>query len=163
MRPVELRFKPNPPNADAAKGAGVFRRQGEEWVEVRSHWDELDGELVTFVESFGNYQVQSPSSTSGPNGSVSGPLISGPYPNPFTSDTRLIINLPAEAPVEISIYDTRGRFIRKLMDARRLAARSYMVTWDGLTSEMNKAPSGVYLFRIELGNVTKSRRVVHAR
>jgi len=161
--PVELRFKLSPSMADVAKIAGVFRWQGEQWSEARSHWDELDGVLVAFVDSFGDYQVQSPSSNSGPNGGVIGPLLSGPYPNPFMSETRLIINLPAEAPVEVSVYDARGRFIRRLMDAHGLAARSYVVTWDGLTREKTKAPSGVYLFRVDLGKEIKSRRVVYAR
>lgn len=51
--------------------------------------------------------------------------------------------------VDISIYNSRGRLIEKLVE-NNLVPQECVFTWDGTTPEGNRAPIGFYVFFIEL-------------
>ena len=62
----------------------------------------------------------------------------------------------------LSIYDVRGRMVRRLADAVLDAGlRSY--TWDGLDDSGNQAPRGIYLVRLDGENGSKSTKFAHLR
>ncbi|MDD3526408.1 MAG: gliding motility-associated C-terminal domain-containing protein, partial [Bacteroidales bacterium] len=56
----------------------------------------------------------------------------------------------------ITIYDARGRKIRRLID-HELLGTSGQFSWDGLDDERQKAPIGIYIIYVEVfdlnGNV----------
>jgi hypothetical protein len=161
-RSAEIRFSVDLPDAGQMGGVGVFKLDEGGWTEIASHWDELRGELVSFVDSFGTYQVQA-SSSGVPHGDFRNVTLRGPFPNPFTSEARMILDLPVDAAVGVRVYDAAGRLVSTVMEARRLSARSYILTWDGRASGRNRSPSGVYLIRVNVGERTLTRRVVLAR
>jgi len=70
------------------------------------------------------------------------------YPNPFNSKTRIQFDLPQTTDVSMSIYDTLGRLIRLLGQAR-YPAGTHGIIWDGKNSNASDAPSGLYFYRIE--------------
>ncbi|MEE4177471.1 MAG: lamin tail domain-containing protein [Bacteroides sp.] len=59
------------------------------------------------------------------------------------------------------VFDSRGRLIRRLVQAELLAAEG-IFTWDGTTDKHLKAPIGMYLIHLEImdleGNVKRIRR-----
>jgi len=88
--------------------------------------------------------------------------VSQNYPNPFNPSTTIQFDIPAGqsfAPVEISIYDMRGRLIRKLLDEKKKPGR-YQVHWDGRDGKGNKVSSGVYLYRIVADDFMSTRKMV---
>jgi hypothetical protein len=80
-------------------------------------------------------------------------------PNPFNPSTSIKIGLPADARVELSIYDSGGRLVRTLVDGR-LAAGFRSVTWDGTDDTGTRVSSGVYFYRLEVGGETITRKMV---
>jgi hypothetical protein len=85
-------------------------------------------------------------------------------PNPFESATTIGLTNPADRPLpaRILVLDVHGRRIATLLEAS-VAPGRIRTRWNGVTDRGEKAPSGVYLIRAELGGLHESRRVVLVR
>lgn len=69
--------------------------------------------------------------------------IVGVAPNPFNPSTEIHFELTSAGPVEVTIYDGRGRFVRRLVRAP-FAAGMHRVVWNGLDATGRAVASGVY-------------------
>jgi photosystem II stability/assembly factor-like uncharacterized protein len=88
------------------------------------------------------------------------------YPNPFNPSTTIAFDLPGAAGskqlVSLTIYDIRGRLVRKLVNQEKEPG-TYQVHWDGRDEHGQQASSGVYLYRIKAGDFTSVRKMVLVR
>ena len=64
------------------------------------------------------------------------------YPNPFNPETQIRYELPTSGVVTLTIFDIRGKEIRKLLNRNETSAGVFAVVWDGLDSSGRKAASG---------------------
>ncbi|MFH1277860.1 MAG: FlgD immunoglobulin-like domain containing protein [Candidatus Eisenbacteria bacterium] len=80
-------------------------------------------------------------------------------PNPFNPVTTLRYEVEGTAPVEIGVFDVRGRLVRTLVNETMGPGRHEAV-WDGRTDSGESAPSGVYLYRIRIGSFGDVRKMV---
>jgi hypothetical protein len=90
------------------------------------------------------------------------PLYSGPdqvvvypaVPNPFNPVTRIRYALPREEFVKLSVYNVAGRLLERLV-LEVQPAGEHVVEWNakGLSS-------GIYFYRIEVGNLTETRKLI---
>jgi len=81
------------------------------------------------------------------------------YPNPFNPETRIRFDLTKPGKVELAIYDLTGRQVRLLLSESR-AAGTYSVTWDGRDNRGKLVPSGIYFYRLKVGDAVQTRRMV---
>ncbi len=81
------------------------------------------------------------------------------YPNPFRRATTIAFEVPALAavPVRLAIYDVLGREVTTLIDQSTEPGR-HEVTW---TAE--DLPSGVYVYRLQIGDRTPTRPMLLIR
>lgn len=84
------------------------------------------------------------------------------YPNPFNSSTIIRYDLPHDAYVNLSIYDMLGREVETLIDAYQHAGLKNII-WDGRNSSGEIVSSGVYFYKIQLGEISETRRLVFIR
>jgi hypothetical protein len=87
------------------------------------------------------------------------------YPNPFNPSTTIQYDVPevnGSVPVEINIYDVRGRLIKKLTHQEK-SPGTYQVHWDGCNERGQAISSGVFLYRIEAGEYISTRKMVLVR
>lgn len=84
------------------------------------------------------------------------------YPNPFNPDTRITFSLPKKEMTSLVIYNTLGQAIRTLV-ASDLGAGNHTCTWDGMDDSGQAVTSGVYVYRLNSGNHSESRRMVLMR
>jgi hypothetical protein len=80
-------------------------------------------------------------------------------PNPFNPRTTISFALPAASHVELSVYDVSGRLVATLLDENRPAG-THRVEWDGRNRAGERVASGVYLYRIQAGGFTDTKRMV---
>ncbi len=80
----------------------------------------------------------------------------GNYPNPFNSSTVISFSTEITEPVEIVIFDIKGRKVRSI-DHHVHTAGEQSVVWDGLNSVGNAVASGVYYFSIKGTNTKEAR------
>lgn len=75
------------------------------------------------------------------------------YPNPFNPVTKISYDLPEEQHVRLTVYDMLGREVSVLVDEVQ-APGSYDASWDA-----SQLSSGVYLYRLESGGQTLTRKM----
>lgn len=80
------------------------------------------------------------------------------FPNPFNPSTTIGFTLPEASRVSIEIYDILGRRVRTLASGA-YAAGKYSVIWDGRDANGHQASTGIYLYRIQAGNYSSTKRM----
>ena len=88
--------------------------------------------------------------------------LSIPRPNPLGVGTVIHYTLPRSQHVDMAIYDTAGRLIRRLAQGEHPAGLQ-RIYWDGRGSAGRPTHSGVYFVRLATENRTLSRRLVVTR
>jgi len=84
------------------------------------------------------------------------------YPNPFNPRTEIAYNVPRQEFVSVNIFDLRGNFIRNLAnDVHNPGV--YRVVWDAKDSKGIGVASGVYLYTLEAGTHSISKRMILMR
>lgn len=76
------------------------------------------------------------------------------YPNPFNPSTKIKYDIPERGFTVITVYDEIGREISVLVK-QELLAGTYNVTFDG-----SNLPSGIYFYKITLGDYSAIKKMV---
>jgi hypothetical protein len=85
--------------------------------------------------------------------------ISQNFPNPFNPSTQIRFSLPTKSATRLAIYNVFGQVVKELVN-EQLTAGTYTVNWDGCSEAGIKVASGVYLYRLEAGNYSESKKMV---
>jgi flagellar hook assembly protein FlgD len=84
-------------------------------------------------------------------------------PNPFGHRAELSYELPSGGTVGVRVFDASGRLIRTLVDSEYQAAGVRKVVWNGRDESGRPVASGVYFFRVDIGEESIKRSVVLLR
>jgi hypothetical protein len=83
-------------------------------------------------------------------------------PNPSNGQMRIIYQLPKESMVNFRIYNVMGQLVRTLRSGKEKAGY-YTATWDGKDAQGKKAGAGVYFYRLDAGEYSKTKKLVIVR
>ncbi len=150
---------------------------GTEWDWGRSVHETTDGGYVIggYTESFGNgnrdfYLIRTNREgylglEDGWGGDPGMPVsfsLSQNFPNPFNPTTTIAFEIPRDPgvrePVNLAVYDIRGRLVRTLIDSPLKPGR-HIVAWDGLDDGGKKVQSGIFLYRLRTGKGALTRKM----
>jgi photosystem II stability/assembly factor-like uncharacterized protein len=81
------------------------------------------------------------------------------YPNPFNPETRIRYQLAKPDRVALKIYNMLGQEVRTLVNEFKPAG-FYEVSWDGKNNAGQRAPSGMYLYRLESQGAVETKKMV---
>jgi hypothetical protein len=73
------------------------------------------------------------------------------YPNPFNQQTRILFNLTGSSEVEFEIFDVLGRKVATVFSGSAAEGETAVI-WDGRSSSGKNMPSGVYFYRLRIGD-----------
>jgi type IX secretion system substrate protein len=76
------------------------------------------------------------------------------YPNPFNPVTNIEFNIPKQGNVKITVFDVNGRAVRTLIDDYRQAGK-HKIQFDA-----SRLSSGIYIYKIEAGEFTDSKKLI---
>jgi len=77
------------------------------------------------------------------------------YPNPFNPSTFIGYSIPEKSAVTLKIYDVTGRLVSTLLNNEIKTEGSYKIEF--YASDL---PSGIYLYRIDAGKFSASKKLV---
>ncbi|MFQ6673907.1 MAG: FlgD immunoglobulin-like domain containing protein, partial [Fidelibacterota bacterium] len=84
------------------------------------------------------------------------------HPNPFNPVTALRYDLPERSEVTITIYDILGRQVKTLVHGMEEPGHK-TVMWDGTNHLGQQVSAGVYLYAIQAGGFTQTRKMILLR
>lgn len=77
------------------------------------------------------------------------------FPDPFNPTTIIEFDLPEPAVVSLTVYTVDGRVVAMPAQQQRFAAGRHQVRFNG-----SALPTGVYVYKLEAGSFTDSRKMV---
>jgi hypothetical protein len=72
------------------------------------------------------------------------------YPNPFNPETFFRFHLSKDTPVRLQIFNLSGQLVRELVDGE-LPPGVHQRRWNGRSNAGQRVASGVYLYRLQMG------------
>lgn len=117
-----------------------------------------------WTNNAGNSFTLNSTATGAPEVSPASRLLVGDpqvVPNPFTTSTRVELQLSREAMATLVIVDAGGRHLGEI--ARSLPAGTSSLSWDGRDRSGNALPAGMYFYRLEVGGTVKSGQMLLVR
>jgi len=81
------------------------------------------------------------------------------YPNPFNPETTIEFGLPKTGFVEITIYDIKGKLVRKLVSEQK-SAGNHIIKWNANTGFGNRMSSGVFYYRMKCGEFQQTNKMI---
>lgn len=159
-------------------GRGIYRDGRMQFTAVYGS----DGELTTYPETGDEVRVlvdgreayptlewqhhgdrvQLPAMASSPDGAPSVVTtwhLDQNYPNPFNPTTQISFGLGRGGHVQLSVFNVLGQKIRTLVNTN-YPAGDHTVLWDGRDDNGQIVSSGVYLYRLESGKYTNTRKML---
>jgi hypothetical protein len=76
------------------------------------------------------------------------------YPNPFNPSTVIYYQLSARSHVRLKVYNELGQEVATLVDGVQSAGEK------SIRFDANNLPSGIYIYRLEAGTFTHSRKML---
>ena len=81
------------------------------------------------------------------------------YPNPFNPVTNLDYDLPEDAMVNITIFDMMGKVVRTLVNDQQSAGYKTL-QWNATSNSGQPISSGLYIYTIQAGEFSKTRKMI---
>ena len=84
------------------------------------------------------------------------------YPNPFNPKTNIRFALPKDSFVKLNVYDVNGKLVDEIVNGY-LEPGIHNVEWSGTDMGGIDVSSGVYFYRIEASNYSKTYKMVFVK
>lgn len=81
------------------------------------------------------------------------------YPNPFNPATKIDFSLGMDVHTTLEVYNIRGQLVKTLVD-EPLSQGNHSVIWNGVNTGGRQVGSGVYFYRLQVGEETLHRRMM---
>jgi hypothetical protein len=81
------------------------------------------------------------------------------YPNPFNPSTIIGYTLAETAVTRILIFNALGQKVKTFHHVPNTAG-SHSITWNGLSDQGRKVPSGLYFYQLKSGDFIQTRKMV---
>ena len=81
------------------------------------------------------------------------------FPNPFNPTTQIGFDLPKQSQVTISIFNTAGQLVRRLVN-NDYEAGSHNIVWNGMGDLGKPVASGLYLYTIRASGFVRTKKMV---
>jgi len=119
---------------------------------VSADYDEGESEIieVSFV-----YQ----GAGSGSNVPILATELGANYPNPFNPTTTISFTLKEASDVKIDVYNITGQYVKTLIN-KHLEADNHNIVWNGNDNEGKSVSSGVYLYKMQAGKYTSTKKMI---
>jgi hypothetical protein len=82
------------------------------------------------------------------------------YPNPFNPETTIRFDVAQSGNVKIKVYNMLGQEVATLVDKYYETGKNYETKWNGKDRFGREAASGMYIYRLESGKISKVKKML---
>jgi hypothetical protein len=82
------------------------------------------------------------------------------YPNPFNPSTNITYSLTNASSVSLTIYNSLGQEVTKLLNNEKQNLGKYNITWNGKDSFGKILPTGVYFYQLMTDGVATTKKML---
>lgn len=93
------------------------------------------------------------------NQAVEEGLVLGNYPNPFNPITQIRFSIPENNFVSLKVYNSVGQLVRTLVN-ENLNKGFHNYEWNATDDNGNKLSSGIYLYRLQAGELVQTHKMI---
>ena len=145
-----------PPGADESK-IGIYQWANGEWMYAGGEGH--DGMVsANLLNALSIAVIYNPDHEAAPKEF----LLLQNYPNPFNPSTRIRYEVSSESRVSLRIYNMLGQEVRSLVNTVKGVGR-YEVDWDGTNDLGQPVASGLYIYRLNAGKISKARKMLFVK
>jgi hypothetical protein len=84
------------------------------------------------------------------------------FPNPFNPSTTIHYSMRSKGHLSLKIYNVAGQLLRVLVDEVKNAG-AYTIVWDGCNNRGSRVASGVYFYKMETKDFSRTKKMVMLR
>jgi len=150
-------------------GAYIYQTETGTGGSIPTGYGEIAGDIVirtdgicTFVIEDSVYLMDWVTTVAVPESAPPRSVLLPNVPNPFNPMTTIRFETAVRGPVHLSVYDLRGRHIRRLRDAV-LESGFHAAIWNGQSDDGWDVPSGLYFARLIAPDRTVTRKILLSR
>ena len=81
------------------------------------------------------------------------------FPNPFNPETNINFSLGKAGAVRLEIYNLKGQLVKTLVNSE-LIRGSHNLVWNGRDNSGREVSSGVYLYRLQTDNFSRTMKMM---
>jgi ligand-binding sensor domain-containing protein len=81
------------------------------------------------------------------------------FPNPFNPSTSIKFGLPVKSRVSLKLYNLLGKEIATLLDGEEKDAGYHAIIWEGKDQHGKALPSGIYFYRLQVGQIVLTKKM----
>ena len=119
-------------------------------------------ELEHYLLSLGDVEVAVGTGIEQPSAPALGFKLDQNYPNPFNGGTTITYRLEQPSDVVLEVYTITGQRVSRLVQGRQVAGE-HIISWNGLDQAGRHVASGVYFYRLRVGNTAKTQKMLLVR
>ena len=82
------------------------------------------------------------------------------YPNPFRSFTNIELELSESKIVNVEVFDINNCLVSQVLSNENLTKGKHVLSWEGTNIKGQKLTTGVYYYKIVIGDRTISRKII---
>lgn len=82
------------------------------------------------------------------------------YPNPFNPETTVRFDVARSGRVKIKVYNMLGQEVAAIADGYYETGKNYEAKWNGKDRFGREAASGMYIYRMESGKISKVKKML---
>jgi len=81
------------------------------------------------------------------------------YPNPFNPFTIISFSILEDTKVNLKVYNIKGQVVNTLLK-KYIESGEHKITWDGKDNNNKPVASGIYFYKISVGNEKKDKKML---
>jgi M6 family metalloprotease-like protein len=82
------------------------------------------------------------------------------HPNPFNPSTIIAYSLPKETKVRVTIYNTMGQEVIRLLDDKKQDAGQHVISWNGRDAAGRSVGTGLYFYQLDAGDRLLTKKML---
>jgi len=143
---------------------GTFNEKGGQAVYIagspqRYDPDHLSSNLTNILENFFHESKSTDVKANSSGVAINSYSLQQNYPNPFNPTTTISFQLPSISDVTLNIYNINGQLVKTLI-SRRMNAGNHEIIWDGTDEFGERVGSGTYIYSLNAGDFTATRKIL---